>query len=100
MTDPSPDVTRTALQDDPPRDRDVDGQRGVESLVHKWLARAFQKDVALFVAGLALTVHEALQEPPLERPILLGLYAAMMGIPALLTGATTKRGQGGNDPQP
>ena len=41
------------------------------------------RDVALFVAGLAGVIHETVFTS-LERPALLVLYAAMMGLPAFL----------------
>lgn len=43
----------------------------------------FLRDVALFVGGLAGVAHETLVAKS-ERPTLLLLFAAMMGLPAFL----------------
>lgn len=43
----------------------------------------FIRDAALFVAGVLGVAHETLGNQP-ERPTLLILFAAMMGLPAFL----------------
>ncbi len=43
----------------------------------------FGRDLVLFTAGLLLTANEALLEQT-ERPTLLLLFAAMMGLPVML----------------
>ena len=48
------------------------------------------RDAVLFFCGLALTIHEALEQTN-DRPDLLILYAAMMGLPAYLMGERNKK---------
>lgn len=47
------------------------------------------RDVLLFVGGLAGVVHETLVATQ-ERPTLLILFAAMLGLPAFLQGQQSK----------
>lgn len=42
------------------------------------------RDTILFATGLGLTVHEAVIRDGPERPTLLVLFAAMMGLPFIL----------------
>ena len=42
------------------------------------------RDTALFIAGLGLTINEALIRSGPERPSMLVLFAAMMGLPFIL----------------
>lgn len=51
------------------------------------------RDIALFLAGLAGVAHETLIAK-VERPTLLLLFAAMLGLPAFLR-ADEKREHGG-----
>ena len=55
------------------------------------------RDVVLFCGGLAGVVHETVLTQS-ERPTLLILFAAMMGLPAFLRGPGDKNG--GNDDKP
>lgn len=54
------------------------------------------RDGVLFVAGLLLTVNEGVFKKA-ERPSLLILYAAMMGLPAFLQADTKRRIRKSND---
>lgn len=51
------------------------------------------RDALLFVSGLVLTIHEAFFVQG-DRPDLLVLYAAMMGLPAYLMGIRSRNGKG------
>jgi uncharacterized membrane protein YobD (UPF0266 family) len=42
------------------------------------------RDVALFVTGASLLVYETVTKEGVERPSLLLIFAAMMGLPAFL----------------
>jgi hypothetical protein len=42
------------------------------------------RDITLFVGGLAGVIHETVFQQGVERPTLLLLFAAMMGLPAVL----------------
>lgn len=44
------------------------------------------RDTVLFLAGLSLTIYEAVVHPGPERWGLLVLYAGMMGLPLVLRG--------------
>ena len=52
------------------------------------------RDIALFVGGFAGVVHEVLVTSG-ERPSLLVLFAAMMGLPAFLNGRKNGNGKDG-----
>jgi hypothetical protein len=52
------------------------------------------RDAILFFAGLAGVGHETLISHAGERPTLLLLYAAMMGLPAFLRADEKKNGNG------
>lgn len=54
----------------------------------------FLRDIVLFVAGLAGVAHETLIADA-ERPTLLLLFAAMMGLPIILN-ADQRRGKSGD----
>lgn len=54
------------------------------------------RDVLLFVGGLAGVVHETVGSAP-ERPTLLLLYAAMMGLPALFRSELSDRDRDRDD---
>lgn len=54
------------------------------------------RDMFLFVAGMAGVVHETLLTVA-ERPTLLVLFAAMMGLPAFLR--TDGKNEKGNGPE-
>lgn len=51
------------------------------------------RDISLFVAGLAGVAHETLVSHA-ERPTLLLLYAAMLGLPAFLRSDEKGKGDG------
>lgn len=53
------------------------------------------RDLVLFTAGLGLTVNEAVVRNGTERPSLLVLFAAMMGLPALLRYDESRRNGNG-----
>lgn len=54
------------------------------------------RDILLFAAGLVGVVHEtAIRQGP-ERPTLLLLFAAMMGLPVFLAGDRDRNGKNGN----
>lgn len=59
------------------------------------------RDSILFAAGLGLIVHEAVRDGA-ERPTLLILYAAMIGLPAFLRAdeKRTQRETEAADPSP
>lgn len=58
------------------------------------------RDVLLFTGGLAGVAHETLISA-VERPTLLILFAAMMGLPAFLRNDERKKnGQGGDEGGP
>ena len=50
------------------------------------------RDIALFVAGLAGVYHETVISQ-VERPTLLFLFAAMMGLPAFLRSDERRNGR-------
>lgn len=50
------------------------------------------RDIALFVAGLAGVAHETLAAHA-ERPTLLLLFAAMLGLPAFLRADEKRNGK-------
>ena len=59
------------------------------------------RDSALFLAGLGLTINEAVLRHGPERPSLLILFAAMMGLPFVLRGDEKGGGLGlGLKPKP
>lgn len=57
------------------------------------------RDGLLFLTGLALIVNEAVIRTGPERPTLLVLYAAMVGLPAFLR-ADDRRANGPDTPEP
>jgi hypothetical protein len=57
------------------------------------------RDGLLFLTGLALIVNEAVIRSGPERPTLLLLYAAMVGLPAFLR-ADSRRADGSEEPKP
>lgn len=54
------------------------------------------RDVLLFVGGLAGVAHETLAEQS-DRPTLLLLFAAMMGLPAFLRADDNRNAPGGDE---
>lgn len=56
------------------------------------------RDIALFVMGAGGVAHETLSKA--ERPTLLVLFAAMMGLPAFLKPGSGGRNGGPPDPPP
>lgn len=52
--------------------------------VTSWRNVKITRDGALFVGGLAGIAHETLVWDGTERPILLGVFVAMCGLPAFL----------------
>lgn len=61
------------------------------------------RDSILFLAGLALIGWEAIGRDGAERPTLLVLYAAMIGLPAFLRADEKRQAQQGRadtDPDP
>jgi hypothetical protein len=56
----------------------------------------FTRDGVLFMAGLAGVAYETLYTGG-DRPTLLLLFAAMMGLPAFLRKDDAQRGNGGDD---
>jgi hypothetical protein len=51
------------------------------------------RDILLFFGGLGLAVNEVLHSG-VERPVVLGFLAAMMGLPIALRADRPKRGEG------
>ena len=51
------------------------------------------RDILLFTGGLAGVVHETVLRDASERPTLLLLFAAMMGLPAFLAGDRDRNGK-------
>jgi hypothetical protein len=49
------------------------------------------RDTILFAVGIGLTIYEALGHRGPERPALLVLYAAMMGLPFVLRADELRR---------
>ena len=58
------------------------------------------RDSILFLAGLALIGWEAIGRDGAERPTLLVLYAAMIGLPAFLRADEKRQAQGRADTDP
>lgn len=53
------------------------------------------RDATLFLAGLLLTVNESVVHQGPERPTLLLLFAAMMGLPFILRADEQRKNGGG-----
>jgi len=51
------------------------------------------RDILLFAGGLAGVIHETALRQGGERPTLLFLFAAMMGLPAFLAGDRDRNGK-------
>lgn len=51
------------------------------------------RDILLFAGGLAGVLHETALRDGAERPTLLLLFAAMMGLPAFLAGDRDRNGK-------
>lgn len=51
------------------------------------------RDILLFAGGTAGVVHETVLRNGPERPTLLILFAAMMGLPAFLAGDRDRNGK-------
>lgn len=58
------------------------------------------RDATLFLAGLGLTIHEAIAYMGPERWGLLMLYAGMMGLPAFLRSDEKREAQTPSPPTP
>ena len=52
------------------------------------------RDILLFTGGLAGVIHETALRDGSDRPTLLLLFAAMMGLPAFLAGDRDRNGKG------
>jgi hypothetical protein len=64
-----------------------------------WLERHWKwvRDVALFVGGMAGVAWETLSTTADARPILVGVFAAMMGLPLFLRSDEKRDEKGGSD---
>ena len=51
------------------------------------------RDILLFAGGLAGVIHETVLRDGAERPTLLILFAAMLGLPAFLAGDRDRNGK-------
>lgn len=51
------------------------------------------RDILLFTGGLAGVLHETVLRDGPERPTLLILFAAMLGLPAFLAGDRDRNGK-------
>ena len=51
------------------------------------------RDILLFTGGLARVLHETVLRDGPERPTLLILFAAMLGLPAFLAGDRDRNGK-------
>jgi hypothetical protein len=58
------------------------------------------RDALLFLTGLALIVNEAVIRSGPERPTLLLLYAAMVGLPAFLRADSRRANDSPEEPKP